>query len=279
MTVNTSPRALFVAIALVGAVALSACGSDGSDAGSGAGSDTTDAPDSTGGDDTSGAPTAEDLTGRSFESSEVSGYELVDGTSIVLSFDDGNIAANAGCNGMSGGFSIEDGNLVTGELAQTMMACDQPLMDQDTWVAEFLAASPAVALDGETLTLTGSDATITLAEIADAEIEGTTWTVVGVIDGDAVSSVPADAATITITDGALALNSGCNTGGGDVTVGESTLTFGPVILTRMACTDDALTQLEAAVTTVLDGEVSYEIDGATLILTNGSGAGLQLTAS
>lgn len=35
----------------------------------------------------------------------------------------------------------------------TMMACDEALMDQDQWLSEFLTSSPALAVDGETLTL------------------------------------------------------------------------------------------------------------------------------
>ena len=53
---------------------------------------------------------------------------------------------------------------VAGPLAMTMMACDEALMDQDQWLSEFLTSSPALAVDGETLTL-GDDTTgITLSE-------------------------------------------------------------------------------------------------------------------
>lgn len=273
MISNLSPRTLLAGLA-VAALTLAACGSDGSDSNGSGSDDGTTAPDG----DTGAAPSAEDLDGRSFESTETSGYDLVEGSTITLRFADGSLGANAGCNSMSGAFTIEDGALSVGEMAATMMACDEALMAQDTWLGEFFAASPQVALDGDTLTLTGDEATLTFAEIADVAIEGTTWIVTGTIDGDAVASVPEGAASLTITDGALALNSGCNTGRGDVEVGDSTLTFGPVALTRMACIDDALSALEAAVTTVLDGEVSYQIDGASLVITAPSGAGLQLTA-
>ncbi len=268
MTPMTSSRTVVVAIAAVAALALSACGSDGSDA-------ARDTDGDTGGD---ASPTADDLDGRAFESTDVTGYELVDGTTIALTFDDDRMSVNAGCNTLMGGYSIDDGSLIADELAMTMMACDEPLMAQDTWLNEFLSSAPQVGLDDETLTLTGEEATLTFSEIADAELEGTTWTVVGIIDGDSVSSVPEGAASFVITDGTIALSPGCNTGGGDVEVGDTTLTFGPLVTTMMACTDDALTELETAVLTVLDGEVEYQIDGNSLVITAPSGAGLQLSA-
>ena len=123
--------------------ALGACGDDDGDGGG-------------------GAVSAEDLEGRTFVSSGVEGQELVDGTTISLSFEGTDaIAVNAGCNGMMGGYTIEDGTLTTGELAQTMMACEEPLMAQDQWVAAFLADGPTIALDGDELTLTGGDVTVT----------------------------------------------------------------------------------------------------------------------
>ena len=36
-------------------------------------------------------------------------------------------------------------------MMSTMMACDEALMDQDTWLSGFLTSSPEIALDGETI--------------------------------------------------------------------------------------------------------------------------------
>ena len=149
-------------------------------------------------------------------------------------------------------------------MVSTMMACEQALMDQDTWVSEFLTSSPEISLDGGTLTLTGSDATISLEAKTAAALEGTTWVLTGTVATEAVSSLPADAeASLTITDGQAAIQTGCNSGSASVEVTETTMTFGPVALTKMACPDD-LTALEASVISVLDGEVTYEVTGDTL---------------
>jgi heat shock protein HslJ len=142
----------WVAIAATAAALLgaTACGDDDDD-------DSAEAAETTGG---GAVPTAEELIGV-YVSSAVDGHELVDGTAITLTFEADFLAVVAGCNTLNGGFSVVDGALEVGTLASTLMACDEALSAQDTWLAGFLEAGPAVALDGDVLTLTGADATIT----------------------------------------------------------------------------------------------------------------------
>ncbi len=264
------PRTALALLAL-SALALAACGSD---------------DDSPAADDSlpavGSAPAADDLADRAFESTEVTGHELVADTVVELAFTTDSLSANAGCNSMNGGYSITDGSLDVGAMASTMMACPDELMEQDAWLSEFLSSGPAIALDDDTLTLTGDDATISFSAVQPAELEGTTWTVTGIIANEAVSTVPMDAeASITITDGQAAIQAGCNSGSASVEVAETTITFGPVALTRMACADEAVNELEAHVLSVLDGEVTYEIAGDLLVLRNeatDAQPGLELTA-
>ncbi|HZK05606.1 MAG TPA: META domain-containing protein [Actinomycetaceae bacterium] len=106
-----------------------------------------------------------DLGGRAFTATEVRGHKIVDGSSIVVTFEEGNVSVNAGCNTQFGPVKWDEQKLeVDGVLASTMMACDEALMAQDQWLAEFLMSTPALALDGDTLTL-GDDTTgMTLVE-------------------------------------------------------------------------------------------------------------------
>jgi heat shock protein HslJ len=263
------PRTAFAVLAL-SALALAACGSD---------------DDSPAADDSlpavGSAPTADDLADSAFESTAVTGHDLVADTTIELAFTSDGLSARAGCNSMNGGYSITDGTLDVGQMASTMMACSDELMAQDAWLSAFLSGGPAIALDGDTLTLTGDDATLVLEAVQPAELEGTTWTVTGIVANEAVSSLPMDAeASLTITDGQAAIRTGCNSGSTSVEITDTTITFGPIALTKMAC-PPGLSDLEASVLAVLAGEVSYEISGDGLSLSN-EGAegqpGLELTA-
>ena len=235
--------------------------------------------------DGSAPATAGDLNGRSFVSTEVTGHDLVADTQVRISFEDDRLSAAAGCNTLSAGYTIDEGALtLEGQPASTMMGCDDDLTTQDGWLASFLTDSPEAELDGDTLTLTGGEVTMTMLDETQADpakpLTGTAWTLDSIVDGDSVSSVPADVdpPTLTISDaGEATVFTGCNQGGASVEVAETALTFGPMRLTKMACSGGA-TSVETAVVTVLDGEVDFTIEGSTLTLTN-SDQGLTYRAS
>jgi heat shock protein HslJ len=142
------------AAALAGALLLAACGDD-----TGSSSASTE-----GSPEASSEVRFDDLVGRSFESTAVTGHELVSGTVIALSFIEGRLSAVGGCNTQNGTADIVDDRLEVGQLASTMMGCEEPLMAQDRWLGEFLEAGPTVALDGELLTLRSGDEVLELAE-------------------------------------------------------------------------------------------------------------------
>jgi heat shock protein HslJ len=99
-----------------------------------------------------------DIEGREYESTEVRGHDLVEGSTIIMTFEEGRVSARAGCNTLNGAATWDDGTLEVAEpLASTMMACDEALMAQDQWLSEFLTSGPALEIDGDTLTL-GDDA-------------------------------------------------------------------------------------------------------------------------
>jgi heat shock protein HslJ len=225
-------------------------------------------------------PTAADLDGRTFLSTGATGVTLVEGSQVRLMFTADTISAQAGCNSMGGGYSLTDGVLDLGMLATTEMACEEPLMRQDQWLAGFLDGA-AASLDGSTLMLANGDATLTLGdrEVADPDrpLVGTRWLVDGLINADAVSSMPAGVtAALTFADDRVDVEAGCNTGSGPVTIGDSTIAFGPILTTRMACGEAAMS-VEQAILGVLAGDVTYAVEADSLTLTNGA-SGLTLRA-
>lgn len=86
------------------------------------------------------------------------------------------------------------------------------------------------------------------------------------------SAVPNIEATVTFgSDGKLSGNVGCNSFSGDYKVDGSTITFGPVISTMMACADPIMQQ-ESAVLSVFANSATFKIDGKTLTITSSDGS-------
>ena len=116
---------------------------------------------------------------RMFQSTAVTQHgrarHLVPGTRINLSFgpatkrgsNAGEVNAHAGCNQMSGQGRLTGGRLVVGVLASTRMACSEPLMAQDQWLADVLTSRPYFHLAGHRLTLRHGTTVIKLVEVTE----------------------------------------------------------------------------------------------------------------
>lgn len=69
------------------------------------------------------------------------------GRAIVMRFDGARLGIEGGCNRMNGGWQVgPHGELVTGRLAATMMACAAPLMQADEALSALLAQRPSISL-------------------------------------------------------------------------------------------------------------------------------------
>lgn len=227
-----------------------------------------------------GASVDETLDGRTFVVSDLDDdeHEIVPGSTIRLSFAGGRIDVHAGCNSMSGEASVDDGRLVVESLSSTEMGCDPPLMEQDSWVAEFLSDDPTVDLSGAALTLAAAEAVLHLEEevVEDAPLEGTVWRLESVADSSgpdgAVSTPPRRAATATlrIDGGALTLDTGCNTGSARVEHADGELRADDLVTTLRDC-GRVMRALEQRFRDVLTAPTSYEIDGESLALWSADG--------
>jgi heat shock protein HslJ len=205
----------------------------------------------------------------------------VPGTQVRLSFNGGQLSASAGCNMMSGAYSLDGDHLLLANAGVTEMGCDAPRQAQDDWLFGTLGGKPTLALNGNDLTVTLGGTVIQLLdrEIADPDVElvGPLWTVESIISGEAVSSVPQGAtATFQVrADGTVDLQTGCNSGGGKFAADATSLRFMDIITTDRACAG-AAGELEAAVVRLLSAAaVDYLIDANVLTLRAGN-EGLQL---
>ncbi|RVW11624.1 META domain-containing protein [Prescottella agglutinans] len=269
-------RTLPVTLALLCAAALSACGTtaDGADA-----SSTAEPPAVS----TAAAP-EDALWGRTFLSTSVTGSTIPGSGPLEVAFPErGHIAMSAGCNRGVSSVDLAGGTVKTGPIATTMMACPGDLAGADEWMTDLFAAEPSWTLAEDTLTLASESITVTLADKKTTEpvrpVIGTTWVVESLIKPDAIvtsAALETSAPSLTIgQDGQATGSTGCNRFSGPVRVGDSTITFGKLATTRVACPDD-VADVERAVLHVLDGEVTYTVEGPTMTLMQADGTGLQL---
>jgi heat shock protein HslJ len=202
---------------------------------------------------------------RTFVSTAVTGHQLVAGTKVTLAFRDATLSANAGCNSMSGDYHIVGGTLAVGVMSMTEMGCQADLMAQDAWLAKLLPGAK-VQIGDALLTLTKGDVSIAFVDrqATNLPLEGTLWTVDGLVSGDTVSSVPGGVtATVVIHGGDAGVFTGCNSGSVRVTVGDGTIAFGPMMSTAVGCAGGAAT-VERAFLATFEGAQPYKIDGDSL---------------
>ena len=224
--------------------------------------------DSSSSEESAAAPTAADLDGRTFLSTNVERQVLVEGTQLTLTFTAETVSAVAGCNTMNGSYTIEDGALKVAAMVQTLMACDPETTAQDAWVSALLASSPTITLAENELVIAGAETTLTLGdrtEVANENaLDGRSWDIVSL---DAAQAP--EGAYLSVADGRLYVATGCNRGFGDVTVSESAVEIGPMGLTRMAC-EPAINEWEQALTVFLAGSLDFTVKGSEVTLTNGT---------
>ena len=216
-------------------------------------------------------PTGVDLSGRTFVSESLEGRELVPGTQIRLSFDNGELSAYAGCNSMSGDYSFDGYALIVNSMSTTEIGCEAALHDQDEWLSGFLKSRPTTMLEEPRLTMSTERETLTLLdrELAspDRPLVGTHWVGSGIGDGVGVSFGSAST-LVTIdfgADGNVAAFTGCESGSGGFASGETTIGFTDLTFDGALCPDPSLEQQSEQVLFILDGsEVSYRIEEAEL---------------
>lgn len=237
-----------------------------------------------------------ELEDRAFRATSITedGRErpLVEGTELSLRFRwspapaDGALSATAGCNHVGGELSVDGDTVTIADLSMTEMGCGPDLTAQDEWISDILSEPLTMSLDGNELTVITGRTVVIFRDLGRTEpsrprLVGSYWTVDTIVHGDVASSVPAGvpAALTFADDGTYTVDTGCNTGEGTYVDEGETLAIQPPGLTRQRCSGPA-GEAEVAVVTVLDGDVTYEIDEDRLTLTGeDQGRGLGLIAS
>ena len=241
----------------------SAASSSSASSSSAAGSST--AGSSTAGSAKGGAAAGAEYQDTEFIATGVTGsYTIAPDSQISLTLaSDGTLSARAGCNSMSGKYVVTNDVLLSPLQASTMMACDQALMDQDTWFSAFLSSKPTLQYADGVLTLSNGTDTVVFAAAPGgaAAVEGTGWKLTDLISvsGSTVSAVdPTLSAWVRFNAGEVAYNNSCNIGGGPAEIGDADITFGALRSTLIFC-DGPSGALETVMNAVLQGVTPYEV--------------------
>ncbi len=229
------------------------------------------------------APLTSDPTGTDWELTKgaVDGQAipLVSGYPITLSFTEDAAGGTSACNGYGGTYTIAGETLRFSAMGGTEMACSpQAVMDSETAYLAALVRVERIAID-QRLTLTGDGVELVfeqLPPVPTAELTGTVWVLDGLVDGDSVSSVRGERATLELfTDGSMLGSTGCRG-----LSGHYVISGGEVQFTDFAadgeCPSDLFDQDDHVVAVLGDG-FRADVDGGTLTIVASGHQGLTYT--
>ena len=185
---------------------------------------------------------------------------------VTLRFESGRLTGFAGCNSFSGGYRLEGGQLVIGQLASTQMACPEPGSSIETAFHKALSGTLRYAVDGDHLSATNASGdTLHFRREPPPQLAGVDWKVTSFNNGrQAVVGVLGDSnLTLSFEDGKVTGSAGCNSFHGTYATEGSRLQLGPLATTRRACEEPLMTQ-EREFLAALTSAVSWSIDGNVL---------------
>ena len=181
------------------------------------------------------------IVGPTWVVSTIGGNDTVADSRPTMTFGaDGRIEGTGGCNSYGGPYKLDGAAIDVGELASTMMMCtDQSIGAQETALFAALGGAQTWQVD-DTGTLKLAGVSEIVAKPTPAEPSGSAGT--GLVGAWNLAEMgpTADFAhlqpTIEFTaDGGVSGFAGCNTFSGSYTTDGSTLTWGPLATTKMAC--------------------------------------------
>lgn len=200
---------------------------------------------------------------------------------VRVTFHDGTVSFRATCNTMSGNASVDaDGVLSVDSVGGTEMGCPGNGVAQDEWLVDFFTSRPVLQTRDVGLSLAADDTSLQLLPpdaspaVDDAPLEGTWWRLTGIErrDADAVGIrvVPRRTnAWLRVESGQLRFDTGCNAGGGGVSVEADRLRFGQVVIEQVGCLGVGAALERSQVGVLMHRQASWSTDGDQLRLSRG----------
>lgn len=207
--------------------------------------------------------------------------QLIDNAPLTLTIEGTAVSGHAACNGFSGSATISGSQFRLGDLASTMMGCDQPIMALESAYHAALGAVREARRSGDRLTLTGDGVELAYTltpPTPDAALVETDWQLETMLTGGAASNA-ADFDRVTMrfhADGTVEGTAGCLTWNGSWTQDPTgSVAVTAVLVTETGCGPGPAVSAEDAVRSVVEGGFGAAVEGERLVLEPEEGIGLE----
>lgn len=197
---------------------------------------------------------------------------------VTIKFQNGEINGIDCCNNYSTSYTVNGDKIsVNKNIAVTLMACPEPIMQQSTVYFAALAQMDTYKIEGKQLTLfDASSQVLATFTIQNTELGGTAWIVTGYNNGkEAVVSVVigSELTAQFSTDGKLVGSAGCNSYSTTYETTGSSIKTGATASTKKNCNDPAgVMEQETLYIKALESAASYRFNGNKLELHTADGA-------
>jgi heat shock protein HslJ len=219
------------------------------------------------------------LVGQSFLLTELNGKTPLPGTTITMEFgEEDRVAGSSGCNSYSTTYAVDGNNLTFGEqMASTLMACLEPVMEQEREYLQALANTATFEVQDDVLVLFNADGEeVTSFVVIDQSLGDSSWTLIGYNNGKGgvVSIIIDSEITANFSeDGRLAGNSGCNNYSAQYETDGDQIKIETAEVTEMACLEpEGVMEQEQLYLAALKTADTYKIDGVTMEMRTSEGA-------
>jgi heat shock protein HslJ len=221
---------------------------------------------------------AQSIGGVKWELKELNGRQLRDSRAFIeFDVSSRRLSGDAGCNRFFGNYTLSRGAFNAAGVGATRRACsDAETMRTENAFLRMLERATSLTRNGNNLTLFRGGTRLArfradaAGENADAELGSKKWmlTRIGTAPVNLRRNPPF--LNFDIRKKSAGGNSGCNSFGGDYTLSGSTLRFGQMIQTMMACEAERRMTIEREFMDGLRNANRFELGGNVLRMFRGS---------
>ena len=227
------------------------------------------------------------LPGSSWLLTATSGQDhqtlVLPGSSIMLNFEgEDRITGNGGCNSYSGDYALgEQGEIALSEIVSTLRACaDNQMTTQESIYLSALNGVTDYELTERQLTLRIEDVEeLHFVRVDQDPLAGTSWKLITEVpvDVETTPEVGGMAQPVTLAfeaEGQAGGRGGCNSYSATYAIDGTSITFGDITSTRMACDDGDIMEREQDFFAALSSALQYGLTDERLYIRHEDGSRL-----